>query len=177
MWQAFLAYGFFALALVSFMGAMRGWRFPLVPRSKARALDAPLPSVIPQTEATEYSRQPIFDQALPELADMSPASLQELFAGRTDAQAETIVKQHVGKPVRVSGVVEGVDLGHSGEIPQVHLRSGAAQLLLFSDDHDSELAFRALNVGDRIVVSAEIYRIVKNLVSLIKCKLIDVRVV
>ena len=52
--------------------------------------------------------------------------------------------------------------------PQVHLRSGAALLLLFSDDHDSELAFRCVNVGDRIVVSAEIYRIVKNLVSLIK---------
>lgn len=108
---------------------------------------------------------------------MSPASLQEFFAGRTVAQAETLLKQHIGKPVRVSGVVEGVDLGHSGEIPQIHLRSGTALLLLFSDDHDSELAFRALNVGDRIVVSAEICRIVKNLVSLIKCKLIDVRVV
>ena len=32
-WQAYVAYGLFALSLVCLVGAMRGWRFPLVPRA------------------------------------------------------------------------------------------------------------------------------------------------
>jgi hypothetical protein len=123
---------------------------------------------------TEDSHRPIFDEAPSELADMSPASLQELFAGRTDAQADTLLKHHIRKPVRVSGEVEDVDLGATGVGPQIHLRSGGALLLLFSGD-DTESQFRALNLGDRIVASAEVYRITKNVVSLTNCKLIDVR--
>jgi hypothetical protein len=119
--------------------------------------------------------QPIFDDAPPELADISPAWLQEFFAGRTEAQAETLLRQHVGTPVRVSGEVESVDLGSSGTVPQVHLRSGSALLLLFCDDRDAEARLLALNTSDRIVASGKILRILKNVVSLGDCKLIDVR--
>ena len=43
--------------------------------------------------ATAPTRQVVFDDAPPELADTSPASLMELFAGRTEAQAATLLKQ------------------------------------------------------------------------------------
>jgi hypothetical protein len=85
------------------------------------------------------------------------------------------MEPHVGKPVRVSGEVESVDRGLSGVIPQVHLRSGAALLLLFFEGHDAESQTLALNIGDRIVASGDIYGILTNLVSLANCKLIDVR--
>jgi hypothetical protein len=138
------------------------------------ALQAALPpSVTPQTEATEYSDQPIFDQAPPELADMTRASLGGLIAGRTDAQAKALMKQHAGKPVCVSGEIENVTLAsaYSGSV-RLRGRSGVAFLLFFeAADREAERQLLvALNLGDGLAVSGEINDIVPSLVALDGCK-------
>jgi hypothetical protein len=142
------------------------------PVSGARAPDPPVPPVAPQTEATEYSRQPIFDQAPPELADMSPASLKELFADRTEAQGRMLMEQHVGKPVRVSGQVDGVkQLEH---MYSVRLKSVVGLGLFFGADDDAPRLL-TLNKGEKIVVSGQINEIQETAVYLDKCKLIEAR--
>jgi hypothetical protein len=104
---------------------------------------------------------------------MSRASLKELFAGRTDAQVVTLMKQHVGKSVRVSGEIEGVEFG---KIPWVRLKAAVTLQLFFdADDYDVESVLLALNMGDEIVVSGQIWKIREFLISLDKCKLVEAR--
>lgn len=135
---------------------------------------APPPLSPPEAQAVAtHAPQLVFDEAPPELADMSPASLKELFAGRTDAQVVTLMKQHVGKSVRVSGEVEGVEFG---KIPWVQLKAAVTLQLFFdADDYDVESVLLALNMGDEIVVSGQIWKIREFLISLDKCKLIQAR--
>jgi hypothetical protein len=130
----------------------------------------------PSPEEAAQASQHIFEEAPPELADLSAASLQEIFAGRTHAQADQLMEHHVGKPVRVSGVVESVSL--SLRIPQVHLRSAAGPLLqLFFDaeDYDAKPVLLALNAGDNVFVSGQIWKFGDRMVSIDRCKVIDVR--
>jgi hypothetical protein len=121
--------------------------------------------------------QLVFDEAPPELADMSPASIKELLAGRTAAQGKTLMKQHVGKPVRVSGEVEDVSLANSYR-GSVSIRQSGFLLLLFFDLDDEDPGGQllvAINPGDRLVVSGVIREIQANLVALDNCKVIDVK--
>ena len=56
----------------------------------------------------------VFDEAPPGfLADMTATSLREFFASRTKAQADELLKQYRGEPVRVSGEVADVEQGVS----------------------------------------------------------------
>ncbi len=122
--------------------------------------------------------RPIFDHAPPELADMTRASIVDLFAGRTQAQGDKLMRHHVNKPVRVSGTVAAVALGGPPlHLPRVTLE-GAITLLLFfdpDDDYDPEPIVLALNKGDKIVASALVHQLTAEMVSLHHCKLIDVR--
>jgi hypothetical protein len=135
----------------------------------------PPPVSVPEEQAVVATQapQPVFDEAPPELADLSPASLKELLAGRTDAQVITLMEQHVGKSVRVSGEVEGVEFG---TVPWVRLK-GAVTLQLFfdADGYDPEPILLALNMGDEIVVSGQIWKIREFLISLDKCRLVEAR--
>ena len=92
-WEAYVAYCLFVVGGLCFVAGITERRFPLIGRSQPPTAAPPSPaasspplSVTPQTEATEDSGQPIFDEAPPELADMSPASVKELLVGRTEAQ-------------------------------------------------------------------------------------------
>ena len=128
--------------------------------------------------ATAPTRQVVFDDAPPELADTSPASLMELFAGRTEAQAATLLKQHRGKAVRVSGEVEDVSVASAyGGNVRLRGRCGISFLLFFdADDKDAERQLLiALNTGDKITVSGLIHEIQASVVSLDNSKLIHVR--
>lgn len=138
------------------------------------AIPTPTPSVEKPASPADLSREPIFDEAPPELADMSPASLKELIAGRTDAQSDKLMEQHVGKRVRVSGEVESVTLGR---IPQVQIRSSIALVLFFdaTENYDVEPVLLAINKGDEITVSGQIFKIHEITVSLDYCKLIEAR--
>lgn len=127
------------------------------------------PQIAAEGENTEF----VFDEAPPELADMSPTSIKEVFAGRTDAQAAKLMEQHVGKPVRVSGAVEGVELER---IPNATLKSVVSVLLFFdADDYDAEPLLLALNKGDKIVASGQVYKIKDGVVTLDRCKLLEAR--
>ena len=174
--------------IAEFIGGIGPLRFPLPPTRLEREAsevtsDAPPtstpPLAPPQDQvlaATQDPRQPLFDQAPPELADLSPASLRDSFAGRTQAQGDMLMAQHVGKPVCVSGEVEGVELGLSGSrIPAVTLKS-AMRLLLFFDsdeDYDPVPVVLALHEGDQIVVSGQIHKLTAEMVSLENCKLVE----
>ncbi len=145
---------------------------PLVSQSASTSLP---PSIAPQAESLEDARQPIFEQAPPELADMSAASLKDSFAGRTEAQGNTLMEQHVDKPVLVSGEVERVAIIRPSGIPTVTLRSTPILLLFFDpdDDYDPVPIVLSLNAHDRIVVSGRIHQIDPTSVSLHHCKLIE----
>lgn len=134
-------------------------------------------AIHPITVPLQSTSRPIFDEAPPELASMSQASLAEFFAGRTQAQGDKLMQQHRGKPVRVSGQVEQVSLGSSGKLPSVTLK-GALHLLLFFDpeeDYDPEPIVLALHEGDSIVVEGRIWQIADNSVSVDRCRLIESR--
>lgn len=173
-----------AFALYCVFAALAGrWPFHMeheLPPPAAQGVALPVSSVSgaeapgdsPQAEATEYSLQPIFDQAPPELAGWTKASLKELFAGRTEAQGRKLMEQHVGKPVRVSGEVEGVrrlEYTYS-----VRLKS-VVRLGLFFGVDDDEPRLLTLNNGEKIVVSGQIDEIQETAVYLNKCKLIEPR--
>jgi len=172
-----------ALALVCLVAAVRDVRFPFGRVEEPPGLSQEVRQE-PRGEQPErrltlaevaQASQLVFDEAPPELANMSPASLTELFAGKTDAQADTLMKQHVGKPVRVSGEVSKVEFG---QISQVVLdRDAPVSLLLFfdADDYDAKPLLLALNKGDKIVASGQIYKIHETTVSLDNCKLIEAR--
>jgi hypothetical protein len=114
----------------------------------------------------------VFDEAPPELADMSPASLKELFAGRTEAQSSKLLEQHIGKSVRVSGEVTKVEFAALTTSVSLH---AAVNLLLFFDK-DAEPQLLALNLGDEVVVSGQIQKFpTETMMSLEKCKLIEAR--
>ncbi len=128
--------------------------------------------VTPERPA-RHTPQLIFEDAPPELADMSSASLKEVFAGRTEAQGKALMKQHVGKAVRVSGEVQGVKLTGT---PRVDLRSAVALLLFFdADDYDPAPVLLSLHIGDKIVVSGQIYEFTEAVVFLDQCRLIETR--
>jgi hypothetical protein len=109
---------------------------------------------------------------------MTLASLNETFAGRTNAQGDKLMERHCGKPVRVSGTVERVELAGPHVAHSVRLRgAGGVLLLLFFDpaDPNTESALLTLNHDDRIVVSGEIHRIMGELVALGNCLLLEPR--
>jgi hypothetical protein len=173
-----------AVGLYSAFGVLgRWWPFNALdemPEAHAHAPDptlTPLPVALTPARA-EDSPRPLFDQAPPELADMSPASVKELLVGRTEAQRKTLMRQHVGKPVHVSGEVDDVSLATSYR-GSVRLRgeSGFLFLLLFDlDDEDpGGQLLVAINPGERLVVSGVINEIQANLVALDNCKMIDLR--
>jgi hypothetical protein len=183
-WEAYVAYCLFVVGCLCFVAGVTERRFPLIGRSQPPTAVPPSPAasspslfVTPQTEATEDSRQPIFDEAPPELAGMTKASLKELLAGRTEAQVKTLMKQHVGKPVRASGKVDDVSLASSYR-GHVRLRGESGFLLLLFFDLDDEdpggQLLVAINPGERLVVSGVIHEIQTNLVALDNCKVIDV---
>jgi hypothetical protein len=148
------------------------------PNDVATPSEAPIaPADVPAKQAS----QRIFDEAPPELAEMSSDSLKELLAGRTEAQIDALMAPHVGKPVRVSGEVARVEIRHIGPrpIPHVSLRHapGAVGLLVFFDgeDYDAVPLVLALNQGDQIVASGLIYRIRETTVIVDNCELIETR--
>jgi hypothetical protein len=108
---------------------------------------------------------------------MTPATLKEIWSGRTDAQASKLLEHHLGESVRVSGVVERVTLGTS--IPSVSLeRKSTASVLLFFDPapgYDPKPTVLALNLGDHILVSGTIHGFGKTTVSVDHCRLIEAR--
>ena len=140
---------------------------------------APAPApVTPRAGPTEYSRQPIFDQAPPELADLSQDSLKPLFVSRTEAQAKALMKQHAGKPVRVSGEIEDVSVASAyGGSVRLRGKSGLSFLLFFdaADKEAERQLLISLNTGDRLVVSGVIHDIAVTQVALDNSKLIDIR--
>jgi hypothetical protein len=82
------------------------------------------------------------------------------------------MEQHVGKPVRVSGEIEGVRrLEH---MYSVRLKS-VVRLGLFFGVDDDEPRLLTLNNGEKIVVSGQINEIQETAVYLDKCKLIEAR--
>lgn len=117
----------------------------------------------------------IFDEAPPELANMTPASLKATFANRTEAQRDALMEQHVGKPVRISGEVVGVQLGTV--VPLVSLKSKIALHLFFdpTEDYDPKPALLALNKGERIDVSGKIHKFGEKSLSVDHCRLINAR--
>jgi hypothetical protein len=119
---------------------------PPTPRAPARegpSVDAPSPT--DNGEPSDLQR--VFEESPPELADMSPALLTKLFAGKTEAQAAKLLEQHCGKPVRVSGVVQSVELpGTTQGNGKVTIR-GAVLLLLHRSRH-SQLAHPTRGLGD-----------------------------
>jgi hypothetical protein len=117
----------------------------------------------------------IFEGAPPELASMTPASLKEARSGRTDAQAQLLMEQHQGKPVRVAGKVENVDF--STAVPSVGLNGVVRHLCFFdpAEDYDPKPTLLALNKGDKIVVSGDTFRFGETSVSLDHCRLVEVR--
>jgi uncharacterized membrane protein len=142
------------------------------------------PSTSPTASPLHASREPIFDQAPPELADMTPASLKELVAHKTHAQLDQLMDQHRGKPVRVSGEVEKVEFGFGASLPSVTLKTPIPFLLFFdAEDYDAKSVLLTLNKGDKIVVSGQIRKfepsflmeIVAVIVALDKCKVLDAR--
>jgi hypothetical protein len=83
------------------------------------------------------------------------------------------MEQHIGKAVRVSGDVEGVEFG---AFRTVNLKSATTLRLYFdADGYDAEPLLLALSPGDKILVSGQIYRMHEKSVSLDKCKLIEAR--
>jgi hypothetical protein len=78
--------------------------------SKGPLLTPLLKDDAPRDQAVVAAQAPlhVFDEPPPELADLSPASLKEIFAGRRDAQGDKFMEQHVDKSVRVSGEVARV---------------------------------------------------------------------
>jgi hypothetical protein len=123
-----------------------------------------------QAVATTQAPQLVFDEAPPELADMSPASLKELFAGRTDAQGAKLTEQHVGKSVRVSGDVAKVELA---TVNSVTIRAAVTMILFFDNGAAEQLL--ALNLGDKVVVSGQIHGLSDGFIGLNKCKLVEAR--
>jgi hypothetical protein len=137
---------------------------------QARSALPPPPPEDP-TGAMETSHL-VFDEAPPELADMSPASLKELFAGRTEAQSSKLLEQHIGKSVRVSGEVTKVEFAAFTTSVSLH---AAVNLLLFFDK-DAEPQLLVLNLGDEVAVSGQIQKFpTETMISLEKCKLIEAR--
>lgn len=181
------AYAFGAVALAglycTFSSLLGRWPFGrlagLAPTPAPIAQDpaSPPPSVTTETRALANPGQPLFDEAPPELAHISLTSLKDSFAGRTQAQGDKLMEQHVGKPVRISGEVERVALGSHAGIPSVTLKATSALLLFFDpeDDYDPVPIVLALNVGDKIVVSGRVDRLAPEMVSLDHCRLIEAR--
>jgi hypothetical protein len=160
-----------ALALFCFGAAVREVPFPFGRTEPLSQLPQVVKGKAPQRQAVTAQR--VFDEAPPELAEMSPASLKELFAGRTQAQGEKLTEQHVGKPVRVSGEVDSVQ---RRPIPAVTLKSSVLLFLYFdADDYDAEPLLLTLNKGDRIIVSGQVHRFTEASVSLDRCNLIEAR--
>jgi hypothetical protein len=147
-----------------------------VKESSSAALPRPTATPVPwvPTAPSPSSRDPIFDTAPPGLADLSPASLEELFVGRTAAQAGKLAEQHIGKRVSVTGAVENVTLGR---VPHVHLRSKGVAVLTFfdDDDYDAEPFLLSLNVGDEVTVSGLIWKLENILVNLDHCRVLNAR--
>lgn len=185
-----IAYVCGGLAVVCFAAAIREVPFPF-------GRTAPVLTQTRQEPSTEERQrtespaattpppllpQPIFDEAPPELADMSPASLTALLAGRTNAQIHKLMEQHRGKPVRVSGEVEHVQFGTSA--PSVRLKTTIPFLLFFdAEGYDAESVLLTLNKGDKIVASGQIHsfeqstfmEFVAVIVALEKCRLVEAR--
>jgi hypothetical protein len=88
-----------------------------------------------------------------------------------------LMKQHVGKPVRVSGEVEAVSLASAyGGNVRLRGRSGIS-FLLFFDAHDKEAERQlliAVNTGDKLTVSGVIHEIGANVVAVDNSKLMRV---
>jgi hypothetical protein len=108
------------------------------------------------------------------LVNLSADSLAGFFANRTDAQAEKLIEQHLGKPVRVSGAVEKVALGR---IPNVKIKGNVGLFLFFDRDegYDPDSVLLALNAGDEIAAEGRIWRMSETTVTLDHCKLVDAR--
>jgi hypothetical protein len=124
----------------------------------------------PPPDQAVVAPQLVFDEAPPELANMSPAFLTELFAGRTDAQGAKLTEQHVGKLVRVSGEVTKVELA---TVNSVTIRAAVTMILFFDDAAAEQLL--ALNLGDKVVVSGQIHGLSDGFIGLTKCKLVEAR--
>jgi hypothetical protein len=157
------------------------WR-PASPAPEASPVQAPAPAPAATTSpassassnSTASSPIPIFDEAPPELADISPASLKELFAGRTDLQRTQLMEQHVGKEVRVLGTVEKVE---GPRLRSAVIGQPDFHFSLFFDDenYDADPVLLVLNRGDEIAVSGRIFKIGETWGALDRCADIEVR--
>ena len=144
-----------------------------VAREQIRSAAPPPPLAVPPSPPPDQANvapQLVFDEAPPELANMSPAFLTELFAGRTDAQGAKLTEQHVGKLVRVSGEVTKVELA---TVNSVTIRAAVTMILFFDDAAAEQLL--ALNLGDKVVVSGQIHGLSDGFIGLTKCKLVEAR--
>jgi hypothetical protein len=152
--------------------AKENWR-PSVPTTVG-LLSAPTPAT---PSEPDLSREPIFDEAPAELADISPASLQELFEGRTELQKANLFAPHIGKEVHVSGQVESVETTAGFRMALIkHLASGFRLWLFFDhEDYDADPVLLVLNKGDNISLTGQIYKAADRSLSLDKCKDIEVR--
>ncbi|MDQ5822255.1 MAG: hypothetical protein M3540_12520 [Actinomycetota bacterium] len=137
----------------------------------------PSHSATPAQAEQSESREPIFDEAPPELADMSPASLSQLFEGRsTEIQRRSVFMPHVGKEVRVSGRVASVEGGSVGPMVVIKQPNDFTIALFFDAEYNSNPVLLALNHGDNISVSGQIFQSLgAHRISLDKCKDIEVR--
>jgi hypothetical protein len=88
------------------------------------------------------------------------------------------MKQHAGKPVRVSGEIEDVSVASAyGGSVRLRGKSGLSFLLFFdaADKEAERQLLISLNTGDRLVVSGVIHDIAVTQVALDNSKLIDIR--
>lgn len=176
---AFIAYGLLGLAVVSLLGAVRGWTFPGRP-----SVGPPGPP--PSSQAfEEISRERVenIQAEAPEdriYIDVTPAYLVGLFNDLTDLQAMPLTKPYLGKWMRVSGQLGNVMSGRE-TISQVTFKKKSLDdppvehhtLYMYFDRSEWDERLAVLPPGSPITVVGRLREFDRFDVHLERCELVD----
>lgn len=103
---------------------------------------------------------------------ITPQYLVDLFKGRTDLQGENLVKEHLGKEMTVSGLIDRIALLGSGPKLSVSIEHKPGILAFFEKDWKDRLI--VLRKGDQICVTGKIDSVSGTIISLESCKIVSV---
>ncbi len=121
--------------------------------------------------ASVPSSVPAIVKSSPVQGTITPQYLVGLFKGRTELQAQKLVKEHVGTEMTVSGKVRAVE-AFIGSRARIRIESDPPISAYFDSDWLERLS--ALHVGDQISVTGEVDLVSENSLALEKCKIVSV---
>jgi hypothetical protein len=131
-------------------------------RARSRNTQELLPAVIPENVPAIVRS---------ETAILTPQYLVNLFKGRTELQAQHLVREHLGRDITVSGTIRAIAPLMMSDQSQMTIKHEPTILAYFDGSWRDRL--NALHIEDQVSVTGKVEAVNESVVALVNCKIVS----